>query len=295
MVDEQVLLLPDQVFSVEVIDTLRPAIEAAYGDGGLDAWNSGLTSTNYSHPVQHAAVLLYGLAANEAWRRKRPEPAAVIGHSLGIYAAAVGAGAISPVDAVRLVLAAGAGIERAQRATGLVLLAVTGLTAPRLKEILAPDGGAGEVRITHYNSTIQHIVSGHEETLTEIARKAERDGALGTTILPFPGVVHRPDLAPFADDFYAIIDEVEVRPPRTRFYSPVCGGLVETATGLRAAIRDQLTAPVRFLHAVHGMAPDGIDEFAVLGPCAQLVVIIRWLCPEARASLFPSAVEEVHR
>ena len=103
------------------------------------------------------------------------------------------------------------------------------------------------------------------------------------------------DAALLHGDFHTIIDEIEVRPPTTRFYSPVSGGLVVTAEGLRAAIRDQLTAPVRFVDAIQSMAPGGIREFAVLGPCAQLVVIIRWLCPEARVSLFPSAVKEAHR
>jgi len=259
----------------------------------MAAWKSGLASSHYDSPTQHAAVFLYGVAANLAYLEKCSEPRAVTGHSLGIYAAAVAAGTISPGSAVRLVLAAGAGIEQAQQATGMVLLAVTGLTAPELHKLIGRFGEPDEVAVTHYNTTIQQLVSGREATLREVAERCLQSGALSATVLPFPGAVHRPDLASFAGEFNALVDDLEFRAPTTRFYSPVSGELVRTADDARATIRDQLTRPVRFSETILAMASDGIRDFIVLGPCAQLMGIIGWIHREARVSLFPGKVGEV--
>lgn len=278
-----------------MIKSVRPVIESAFGESGLTAWNSRLANSDYDTPAQHAAVFLYGLAAHLAFLAEHPAPRAVTGHSLGIYAAAVAAGVLSARDAIRLVLVAGAAIERAQQADGWRLLAVTGLTDVQLRGVLDRDDGRSEVRITHYNSGVQHLVSAGAETLREVGRRCEEAGALSANLLPFPGAVHRPELAAVAGDFFTLIGETGFCKPTTRFYSPVSGKPVETADEARVTLRDQLIRPVRFYPTIQRMAADGIRDFVVLGPCRQLVGIIGWIHRDAAVTIFPTGSTEVRR
>ncbi len=276
------------MFSADVLDAVQPVIEAAFGGDGMASWQASLSSSAFDDPAQHAAVFIYGLAAHHAYLTERPGLPAVTGHSLGIYAAAVAAGVLSAGSAVRLILSAGAGIERAQRDRAMRLLVVTGLTEPRLHAMLDHGDRREEVRITHYHSSVQHLLSGREPTLRALASLCIERGALSATLLPFPGAVHRADLADFAGAFLELVDETEFRDPSTCFYSPVSGALVKTAGEARTTIRDQLIRPVRFTETILNMAAAGAGEFVVLGPCAQLMGIIGWIHRGARVILYPA-------
>ncbi|POG10438.1 malonate decarboxylase subunit epsilon [Pseudomonas putida] len=123
------------------------------------------------------AVQLCLLLAGVAWARwllqRSPAPDYVAGLSIGAYPAAVTAGALEFVDAVRLVALRGELMQRAYP-QGYGMTALSGVDLSSVERLLEEVGG--EVYLANLNSNNQIVIAGSDTAMAEVAAKARCRG-----------------------------------------------------------------------------------------------------------------------
>ncbi|WP_461011644.1 SDR family NAD(P)-dependent oxidoreductase, partial [Streptomyces capparidis] len=172
--------------------------------------------------VQPALVaVMISLAA--LWRSYGVEPAAVVGHSIGEFAAAQVAGALALPDAMRgIALFSRVQAELTDRGG---MLSVP-LPADRLHPLLRPWGD--RLAVGGVNSPSWTVVSGDPEAIEELrARLADQDVRGRTVGIRY--AAHSPQLAPLRDRLLHDMATVTGRPSDIPFYSAVTGGRIDTA------------------------------------------------------------------
>src|SRR5262249_27978029 len=133
----------------------RPLTEVMYPRAGEDSRLGEALNT-------HAALFSVQVALTELWRSWGVEPHAVLGHSLGEYAAAVAAGVFSLEDGVRLVAARGRLMQSLSQGGMAAVFADADQVAPFLAEC------GGRVEIAAYNSPLETVISGDEAVLVGV-------------------------------------------------------------------------------------------------------------------------------
>lgn len=233
-----------------------------------------LNETSYVQPAIYTTTVaaLIGLAKMD----KAILPSAVLGHSLGEYAALVAAGCLSFEDGLKLVQERGKLMKEAGEINPGRMAAVIRL--PKDKPIEWLNGILDEVNakeareekrvyIANYNSPSQIIIGGGEELMEEIQEK------LGRKSIPLKGVSiasHTPLMKPAVEGMRNILDEVTFNDPKIDFYQNVTGEKATTAKEIKQGLIDQLTNPVQFYKALKLIIDSGITEIVEVGPTQLL-------------------------
>ncbi|MCW3842672.1 amino acid adenylation domain-containing protein [Micromonospora yasonensis] len=199
-------------------------------------------------------VTEYALARSLLARGVAPD--LMVGHSLGEYVAACLAGVFSPADALRLVSARGALVERtpagAMLAVSLPEAAVTGLL------------GTG-LALAAVNAPELCVVSGAPEEVEELRQRLTGDGVDCRPLRVTRGY-HSPLLDPVLDEFAEHARRVDFREPERPYLSNLTGGPVAPGqvTDPGYWVR-HLREPVRFAESAALLAEQDV-VLAELGP-----------------------------
>ncbi|MFF3971215.1 acyltransferase domain-containing protein [Streptomyces rubiginosohelvolus] len=153
--------------------------------------------------VAQLAVFVLEFCLARAYQRHGVRPAAVVGHSLGAYAAACVAGVFSFADGVRMVV---------RRIELLLSLAPGAMAAVRLSEAellpLLPHG----VGIAAFSGPEQMTVSGPRDAVTAFVEEHAAKG-LETRLLEIPGAGHSSLVDPVVDAYADFLSSVTFRAP----------------------------------------------------------------------------------
>ncbi|MCZ7414354.1 type I polyketide synthase [Streptomyces sp. WMMC897] len=264
-------------------EILRPVLETPllsvlYSD---DAAPGRVDEMAYSQPVLFAVE--YALA--ELWRSWGVEPAAVLGHSLGEYAAACFAGAMSLEDGLHLI---------AERGRLLQTLAETGAMAA----VFAPAADVAEVvagypaeriSVAAVNGRANTAVSGDREAVAEVCAAFEARGAQ-TKLLRISTSSHSPLVEPILEPLRRLVEKVEFAPPRVPVVSNLTGELWpwDQAPDADYWCRHAREA-VRFAEGVTTLHDLGYRTFLEVGPAPTLLGLVGdTLPPGSGARLVPS-------
>ncbi|MFF0459371.1 type I polyketide synthase [Streptomyces mexicanus] len=263
----------------------RPLTEVMFGTGGAgDA--ALLQDTAYAQPAVFAVQ--YGLL--ELWRSWGVRPAAVLGHSLGEYAAACAAGVL-PARTAALLVAERGRLMSALPGDGA--MASVFADAASVHAAVAGLAGPGPLCVAAYNGPRETVVSGTAEAVDALLARLTADG-VRTRRLEVSHAFHSPLMDPAVEAFAPRLADAELRPARLPFYSPVTGGRLDAAAPAEAGhwLRN-LREPVRFDQAVRALAQDGCDVFVEVGPQPVLTGLARrgglaadedrWLASMARS------------
>lgn len=189
-------------------------------------------------------------------------PGAVIGHSLGEYAALVVAGVLSVADALFLVGKRAELMLAACEAGSHAMLSVRGASAARIGELCT---GAGQPKF-HYdisclNGRTDTVVSGRREDMAALRDMLQGSHGLKCVILDVPFAFHSTQLEPIGDDFEEAAGCVTFQAPAIPVVSPLLGqcifegGIIDAAY-LRRATRE----PVDFVSALNAVVADGLAD-----------------------------------
>ncbi|MFE5581695.1 ACP S-malonyltransferase [Kitasatospora sp. NPDC056531] len=235
--------------------------------------NHPLVDTAVSHP----GIVMIELALAAALRAEGIEPDYVLGYSLGEYAAAVVAGALDPVDCLRL-LVRQAGALRASAPGGMIAVLAGAEVLERVPEL-----GACEIAARN-----------HPECFVVTAPQAELDRA--EAALRAAGVLHLPLPVEYA--FHSrLMDQaleagradfagVAFAAPRIPWVSCVTGEPVERASADH--FRQVARRPIEFERAMAWLRARDDFLYLDLGPSGTLHNFARMLLPEAgRAQSLP--------
>lgn len=234
--------------------------------------------TANSQPLLFA--LEYSLA--KMWESWGIRPAAVMGHSVGEYAAACIAGVFSLEDGVRLTL------ERGRLMQSL----------PRLGAVFAVSASEAEVRsaiqpyehavsIAAVNGPLQTVVSGEADALERVI-DSFREKEVAVRKLDVSHAVHSPLMRPMLGDFEQVARSVSYRKPEITLISNVTGLEATEEVTDPAYWTRHVLAPVRFYEGMQALSSRGCGVYIEVGPGPVLLSLGRQCLPDGRALWLPS-------
>ena len=221
-----------------------------------------LAETRYAQPALFAVS--YALAAWLESLNVRPD--AMIGHSIGEYAAACHAGVFSLADALKAVIARGQAMFDQER--GAMLAVRTG--AQGLQSLL-PAG----VEIAGCNAPALTVVSGSHEAIARFATQLEAQD-IGTTALRVSHAFHSASMEGALPRIEQALREASLHAPRIKVYSCISGAplTASEATDPHYWAR-QVRAPVQFSTAVSAELAQTDTVFVEVGPGQALTALLR--------------------
>jgi [acyl-carrier-protein] S-malonyltransferase len=212
--------------------------------------------------VQQPALVATSLAVLAALRSRGITPDYVVGHSVGEFAAIAAASSIDTGSALALVRESGLAMAEAARESDGTMAAILGLDDEVVEALCAEIEG---VWPANYNCPGQIVVSGEEEAVEELIGRASLLGAKRTVRLKVSGAFHSPLVAKAAERLKPAVDKVRFAEPVAPFMSTVTAK-IEPAQRMAGLLVEQITAPVKFTHAAHGLVKEGVKTFVEVGP-----------------------------
>jgi acyl transferase domain-containing protein/acyl carrier protein len=221
-----------------------------------------LDETAYTQPALFA--LQYALT--ELWRSLGVSPSAVIGHSIGEFAAACAAGVLSVEAAAVLVAARGRLMQALPRGGGM---AAVFASEDEVAAALALD--SGEVSIAAVNGPADTVVSGPEAALGRVLEALAVRGVKARRLM-VSHAFHSSLMEPMLDAFTAAVEQVELAAPRVSLVSNLTGEVAPAEVVARAAYwRRHVREPVRFSAGMRALQALGCEAFVEIGPGATLI------------------------
>jgi acyl transferase domain-containing protein/acyl-CoA synthetase (AMP-forming)/AMP-acid ligase II/acyl carrier protein len=220
-----------------------------------------LNEATYAQPALFA--IEYALAT--LWRAWGVEPAAVIGHSMGEYAAACFAGVFSLEEGLRLIAARGRLMQEVAPKGQMV--AVLGSEAT-VRDVLAPY--AQGVALAAINTPQSLVISGSKEAIQEATGALQRAG-LEIRPLKIHVASHSPLMEPILAEFTTVAESVTYHRPQLPVISNVTGAPADGELTTPAYWRRHLREPVQFAQGMATIAALGIDTFIEAGPKSTLI------------------------
>ena len=222
--------------------------------------DASLARTLYAQPALFA--LQHGLVA--LWRHRGITPDGVIGHSIGEFAAAAAAGAVSVGEAGRLLARRARLMDELSEPGAMVSIAATydGLRPVWPEEVsLAAENGPDRI-----------VAAGGVQAVAEFVDRLRASG-IAATPLNTSHAFHSALMDPVLEPFAAAAAEADFAPPRLRWISTLTGADV-TAAPDAAYWRDQIRLPVRFRDALVAAVQPGA-AFLEIGPSGTLISLGR--------------------
>lgn len=238
---------------------LRPLL---FVDGDVSAAARELERPSLALPALFSIEIAYARLLDH-WGVR---PAALIGHSLGEYAALHLSGVLELGAALAVVCCRGRLFEKVRRG-GM-------LSVPMPSEQLAPLL-EGELSIAAINAPDLCVVSGSSEALERLERDLLAQD-VHPTRLRIDVPAHSPLLDPILDEFAAALTGVTFHAPRIPFVSNLSGRFPEAAEIDARYLVRHLRETVRFAAGVAGVLerhPDAI--FVEVGPGQTLTSTLR--------------------
>jgi polyketide synthase 12 len=212
---------------------------------------SGLAETDLAQPV----LLSIELALAALWRSWGVEPAAVVGHSLGEFAAAVIAGVMSLEDALHVVAHRG----RLMAQTPVGAMATVKLSTEAAEQLTH----GYDVTIAAVNGPERVVISGAVEAVDALCARA---GGVEIRRLPTRHAFHSPAMDPVLDPFARVMRGVPLSRPSITFVSTLTGAVVDSEVTRAGYWTDQARRPVLLQSAMRTLREQDIDVFIEVGP-----------------------------
>jgi acyl transferase domain-containing protein len=207
------------------------------------------------------AIFLLQIALAEFWASCGVRPDAVLGHSLGEYAAACVAGVVRPDEGLELVSERGRAFAAVPGSGRMVAVGCTDVA--ELDGLVEAQGGSAAVAA--YNAPRRVTVSGSDTEISEL-ETAFRQRGWATIALDTTHAFHSPLVAAAVPAVVAAAGRITHRRPAVPMALNVTGAwAVGDELGAQYWGR-QLTSPVRFSDGVGRLLDTGCSVFLEVGP-----------------------------
>ncbi|GAA2268784.1 MULTISPECIES: type I polyketide synthase [Kitasatospora] len=216
--------------------------------------------------IAQTGVFVVEYALARAFARWGVRPSAVVGHSLGAYAAACVAGVFSFPDAIKLVG------KRTELLAGLKPGAMAAVRLPEADLLpLLPEG----VGIGAISGPDQVSVSGPKDLVEQFVEEAAAAGH-EVRLLKIPGAGHSSLVDPVLDEFEAFVAGIELNEPSVPVISDTTGTWVEPARIATPGYwRDHMRRTVRYHEVLDTLAAIPHSVLVECGPGTSLSSLAR--------------------
>jgi len=238
------------------LDDLRPAFMECTGhplDQVLDD-APGMATIRLIQPL----VYVTQIAMLRMWRAWGVDPAVVMGHSLGEFAAACAAGVFSAEDGLALVARRGALLESLPDGTGMAVVIGDETTT---RELAARVEG---VEVSAINAPAVTVVSGTVPALRDLVVHAALAG-VKARLLKVDRAGHSSHMDPVLDAMAEAAARTPMRPPDRQLISNVTGRVAGPEITHPEYWRDHLRHPVRFAEGVSAAAALHVTAYLEVG------------------------------
>jgi phthiocerol/phenolphthiocerol synthesis type-I polyketide synthase E len=221
-----------------------------------------IEQTDFAQPALF--VVEYALA--RLWQSWGVEPRAMIGHSIGEYAAACLAGVFELADALHLVAARG----RLLRALPVGVMLAVPLPSAEVETLL--DSG---LELAAINAPARCVVAGGERQIAVLENRLAERGSTSQRLRTSRGF-HSALVEPAMAALAAEVRRVERRPPRIPFLSNVTGTWITAAQAVDPEYWSlQMRLPVRFADGLRELAGHTPRVLLEVGPGKTLTTLAR--------------------
>jgi acyl transferase domain-containing protein/acyl-CoA synthetase (AMP-forming)/AMP-acid ligase II/acyl carrier protein len=241
-------------------------VEALYGE---DANAVQLTRTEVAQPL----LVAFQIAMVQALRELGIRPVAVLGHSVGEFAAACAAGVMRPEQALRLAAERGRQMQALPEHGGMLAVLTD-------EQTLAPvvEPYRETVSLAAFNGPRQVVLSGRSAHLDQIRGDLEQR-QIACLPLSVSHGFHSPLMAPMLEGFAAFVREQPLEDLGLAFASTVTGEVHRTGPLPADYWVDHVRTPVRFAQAFSRLQALEVDAFVEVGPGSVLSRLTRDLGP----------------
>lgn len=200
------------------------------------------------------------------------KPGLAAGHSVGEYAAVVGAGALGFADAIRAVRKRGEAMQEAVPVGQGGMTAVLGLDAQQIRELCAwaeKETGAGPVQPANINAPGQIVISGNKKVLDWLPTGFKSEMFTGARVKFIPLKVSAPFhcsmMKPAQEVMEAVLGGMQFLTPEYPIVQNVSAEAVTDPVLLRKNLVEQVSAPVRWIECVERIRDQGCERGIEVG------------------------------
>ncbi|POX57467.1 [acyl-carrier-protein] S-malonyltransferase [Streptomyces sp. Ru62] len=269
----------------DLVDTYYRAADDLLGFPLSRLCHEGPAEALRDTAITQPAVFLTEIVVLDVLRAHDVVPDVVAGHSLGEYAAAVCADALSWQDALRLVRLRGRLMAEVNERVPGAMAAVVGLDLPTVRALCARAAAdTGQVlEVANDNEPAQTVVSGQTKAVRALVDAAKEAGARRVVPLGVGAPFHCSLMRDIEEEFAEALAAVDFRSPSVPMVSSVTGAPVTSVEEIVSALRRQLSAPVLWTGTVRTLAGLGVRRYVEVGPGRVLSGLCRRTEPTARA------------
>jgi [acyl-carrier-protein] S-malonyltransferase len=227
---------------------------------------------------QQPALLVTSIAMLRAMQANgSADPDFVAGHSMGEFSALVAAGSISFADGLALVRRRGELMKEAGEQRPGAMAAIIALETAQVAAICAEasEKTGRPVQLANDNCPGQLVISGDQSALAEAMALAQTARARKVVQLPISIAAHSELMRSAAEAFARVVDETPISLPRMPLIGNVSAQPLTTPTAIRAELKAQLTAPVRWTESMNYLVQQGVDTVYEVGPGNVLLGLMK--------------------
>ena len=256
----------------------RSIIDVLYrGVGGEDA----IHQTAFTQPALFS--LEYSLA--KLWESWGVKPDAVLGHSVGEYAAAAIAGVFSLADGAALIAERARLMQSLPQGGGMV--AVLDERA-LVEDLIQPYGAA--LSCAAYNGSRNTVVSGEQGAIEQVVA-VFRKRNIRHQALTVSHAFHSACMDPILDEFEAFAETIEFHPPQIDLISNRNGAVAGDEIACAHYWRDHIRNSVEFSRGMQTLDEIGARVFVEAGPRPVLCGMGRYCVSNPNVDWLPSLNE----
>ena len=227
------------------------------------------------------AILATSIAALRVLEQETTvRPAYVAGHSLGEYTALVAAGALTLVDAVRVVRERGRLMQEAVPVGVGAMAALFGLSAEEVAQVCAEAAQGEVVSSANLNGGGQVVVAGHAGAVRRAVSVAKARGAKRAVELPVSAPFHCALMAPVAEGLARVLASVPVSLLNVGVITNVTAEVNQDPHRVKDLLIQQVTAPVRWEESMQRLRALGCEVAIEVGPGRVLAGLLKRSVPE---------------
>ncbi|QFT32211.1 Phthiocerol/phenolphthiocerol synthesis polyketide synthase type I PpsA [Labrenzia sp. THAF82] len=214
----------------------------------------GAQETQWAQPL----ILSSSLIGLDLMARVGVSATLAAGHSLGEFAALSWAGALSPGDALNLVMERGMLMVEHGRPGGAMMRLP--LSVGEIKQIGLPE----KLEIACLNGERETVVAGPATAIERWSARLRADG-VSATALKVSHAFHTSAMSGAKAPFEKVLKRADFAPLKRTVLSTVTGSALDPTPDLPALLTSQLTAPVKFSEALAELSQN-CDLLIEIGP-----------------------------
>jgi [acyl-carrier-protein] S-malonyltransferase len=255
---------------------------------GYDLWDivcngpeDKLNQTEITQPAMLAADVAVMRVMSELCMTK---PYALAGHSLGEYAALVGASVLDYQDAIKLVAERGRLMQNAVPEGEGAMAAIIGLFDEQIiKTCAKATAETGKpVEAVNFNSPGQVVIAGAAEAVDKAIELLQEEGAKRALKLPVSVPSHSSLMKPAADEMAKVLETVNFNKPDIQVIHNYDAKSHDDPDSIREALVKQIYNPVRWVQSIQIIREDA-DAIIECGPGRVLTGLTKRIDKEVKS------------